>query len=234
MAFHSCAGEQSPTLNITQSKLNQLASITMRSLKELSKMAVVKYGKWGEEELPETLVEEVTKLEDTIRMSMTGHHYYEYYRRETSSMEFGMSWTYGCWSFTLKKSWQESQPILRTDIRAGTQTFLSPCWAELFRMESTTACQIGFSIYDFVVDAEDRIVTFYGDSKKKFSSSFWFSKTGFFVRVKCNEWDPLTSTYYTLAERCFEQPDTDTWSFMVWDSEFHSPGFHFPLFESFR
>ena len=56
-------------------------------------MAVVKYGKWGEEELPETLVEEVTKLEDTIRMSMTGHHYYEYYRRETSSMEFGMSWT---------------------------------------------------------------------------------------------------------------------------------------------
>ena len=101
-------------------------------------------------------------------------------------------------------------------------------------MESTSACHIGLSIYNFFIDAENRIVTFYGEYKEKFICSFWFSKTGFFVRVKCKEWDTLTSTYCTLAERCYEQPDTDTWSFMVWDNEFHNPGFHFPLFENFR
>ena len=206
----------------------------MRSLKELAKMAVVKYGTWIEDDLTETLSQEVKKLEDTITMSMTGHHYYEYYRRDISSMEFGISWSKGRWSFTLKESLQDSQPRLRADIRSGTQTFLSPVWAQLFGMDSTSASQNGFSIYNFSIDAENRIVTFYGEYKKEFSATFWFSKTGFFVRVKCNEWDPLTCSYCTLAERCYEQPDTDTWSFMTWDNEFHSPGFHFPLFESFR
>jgi hypothetical protein len=147
-----------------------------------------------------------------------------------------------CWSFLLRRLQLDRWPAPRADIRAGRQTILSPQWAELFGLDYTPGRWHGFRIYDFQINPERRQVTFHGDyasssdalASNLFRTTFWFSKTCFFVRIKSEEWDPVHWSYYTETERCFEQPDTDNWSFMRWDNQFHSPAFHQPLFHRFH
>jgi hypothetical protein len=212
----------------------------MKSLKELAKMAVLKQGLGSEECIPLTVREELELMEEAIRADMTGRGYHEYYVEE--SLEFDINWSEGCWSFLLRRRTENRWTETSTEIRAESHTFLQPEWADLFGIDYTSARFGGCWINDFKINIEERRVTFHGnfgsphddDTANQFSTEFWFSLTSFYVRVKTVEWDPVACSYFTVTERCYEQRDTSTWSFMQWDGEFHDPEFHFPLFQDLQ
>ena len=212
----------------------------MKSLRELAKMAVLKLGLGSEESIPFTVSEEIRLMNDAIRADMTGRGYHEYYVE--GSIEFDIDWSEGCWSFLLRRRTENRWTEMSTEMRAMTTSFLQPEWADLFGIDYTPARFHGCWIKDYKINFEERSVTFYGnfgspyddDIANQFTTEFWFSLTSFYVRIKTVEWDPVACSYFTVTERCYEQSDTDTWSFMQWDGEFHDPEFHFPLFQDLQ
>ena len=40
-----------------------------------------------------------------------------------------------------------------------------------------------------------------GPSRSQFATEFWFSKTAFFARIKCSEWNPEHNTQQTVFRR---------------------------------
>ena len=51
----------------------------MQSLRELAKMAAVKYGVGQRDQIPENLQEELRRVEEGITRSITGKMYYHFY-----------------------------------------------------------------------------------------------------------------------------------------------------------
>ena len=71
----------------------------MKTLREIAKLAIVKYGIDSRESLPLSLQEELRSLEEMIEQSMTVNDYYELYRTG-QRLDFDMSWNKGEWILT--------------------------------------------------------------------------------------------------------------------------------------
>ena len=100
---------------------------------------------------------------------------------------------------------------------------------------------MGFKVFDFHINTDARKVTFHGQyatgsyGMREFKTEFWFSKTTFFVRIRCDAFNSSVGGFQTLTEECFEQNDTPGFFFMTRDSELHPPrGFHNPLFLKYQ
>jgi hypothetical protein len=213
----------------------------MKSLRELAKTAVVKHGVGQRDQLPENLQKELEKVEEAVRSSITGQMFYQFY--VVRPIEFDIGWNNGTWRFIMRRERWSRRPALIATVKSHSMTFMSPPWTEVFGLGCTKADHNGFWIYDFAMNVEERKVTFYGDyvvtrgifHSRQFATEFWFSKTTFFVRIKCSEWNPVRHAYYTCSERCFEQPDSDDWRLMHKDNAAHTPRcFHVPLFNKFH
>ena len=92
-------------------------------------------------------------------------------------------------------------------------------------------------ISDFHMDLTQRQIRFHGYYYEKdgfwlsFKSTFWFSMTGFYVRVNYEEKDADGIEHLDWEKSCFQQPDTIDKAFKHWDNEFHNPPFIKPVFD---
>ena len=204
------------------------------NLLDLSVDAVVKHGVGGRETVPIEVQGIIRAKENQILLNLTGKKYRQYYNKLI--VKFDIGWKLGTWRFDLYLPGRCTGSALRVEIRAWKDTQLSPEWAELFGLSDSVAGHKGFTVADFHIDIKERKVTFHGRRetgsfwKQEFKTEFWFSKTTFFVRIRCDVFDSSVGGFRTLTEECFEQNDTPGFFFMTRDSELHPPrGFHYPL-----
>ena len=86
-------------------------------------------------------------------------------------------------------------------------------------------------ITDFDMQPNQRKIRFHGHYYQfdglwlKFISTFWFSLTGFYVRVRYEEEDADGVQHLDWELSFFQQPDTMDDAFQNWDNEFHNPSF---------
>ena len=201
----------------------------MKTLKELALMVVIQFGLGYGEVLPPNIYEEMLSVEDEIRRKMTGYEYYEYYRVK-HCLEFDISWHRGTWTFVQRGLFEDDDyDQRRVCIRAGKEIFLSWVWSSVFVLENYVPGGTCFIVSGFQLDLSTRRVMFYGyyycqDSgqRRSFESTFWFSQTGFYVRVTTQQ--KLREEHYLNWESCFQKPDPDGWR-EHWDNQFHDPPF---------
>ena len=109
-------------------------------------------------------------------------------------------------------------------IGAHAPSVMTAVWAALFGLDEAGIASDGsFEIHDFKTDTKERKVTFHGtfvdfySKDRKFATEFFFSKTCFFVRIKCTAVEAEGRGSLVMIERCFEQPDTPNWFFLRQD-----------------
>ena len=212
----------------------------INTLRDLSKAAVIKHGSGPRCHLPLNLQLELEAIDKSIKMDMTGDDYYEYYVQD--SYGFHIDWHSGSWNFVLRRPLWNLHGHEMLSIRAGHNTFFAPQWAELIAMDLSPVRWYGCTINDYTINVEDRKLILFGSYNyplsihlsNLFQITLHFSKTGFFLRIKSEEWDPIDGEFYTNKEKCLEQPDTEEYDFFRWDNEFHRPPFFGTLFQHFR
>ena len=204
------------------------------TLRNLCIGVLVKHGMSGiDGEIPLEITKDLKEANAKVCMSMNGTDYYQYYEQPSGS--FDMAWNSGAWTLKMR----DTGYSLSAEIRAEVPTFLQKPWNEVFGLGCSAAAP-GFKIIDFNIDADKRKVTFHGEFRniflatKLFASEFWFSKTSFFLRIKCCVLDKPGRQYRVISERCLEQPDMEGWHFLRKDNEFHDPPFHYPLFQKYH
>jgi hypothetical protein len=213
--------------------LFQNDSSSMKSLKELAKLAVLKQRCGNEECVPVTLREELRCMEEAIRADMTGCGYQEC--SSGSSHEFDILYCGGCWSFLLRRQEENRWTEMSMEIRAQSQSILEPEWADLFGIDYMRARQQGLRISDSQLDLDERRVTFNGHygppiddiPQNQFSVEMRFSEGSSYVMIKTLEWDHGTCSHFPVTERLYKQTDTNSWGSMQWDDELRE--FYFPL-----
>ena len=164
---------------------------------------------------------------------MVGRNYYEYYR-VVDCLEFDISWHAGTWTFSQRWEFgkQENSTI---HIPAGRDIFILPLWKDIFSLPDIGG---GFMITDFDMDPNQRKIRFHGHYYMSdglwlsFISTFWFSLTGFYVRVKYEDEDADGVKHFDWELSCFQQPDTTLHEFQNWDNEFHNPPFIKPVYDN--
>ena len=208
----------------------------MKSLEELTKMIIIKNGLGGREDLPINLQKDLQEMEETILLDLVGNNYYEYYR-VVDCLEFDISWHAGTWTFSQRWEFKEHKSSTMY-ISGGRESFLSPVWKDIFALPAWESCD-GFMMTDFNMDLTKRQIMFdgyfYEDDdedeeevvRTNFKSTFWFSKTGFYVRVHYRE-----EGGFECETTCYQQPDTVDRAFQHWDDEFHNPPFIKPVYDN--
>ena len=69
----------------------------MKTLQEMAVLTILKFGIRYKEIVPTIIQNEIDTVEHTIRSSLTGSEYYEYYRVK-DCLEFDISWRHGTWT----------------------------------------------------------------------------------------------------------------------------------------
>jgi hypothetical protein len=206
----------------------------MLSLKELTKMVIIKHGLGRREVLPIDLQKDLQRMEETIQLDVVGNNYYEYYRI-CNNLEFDISWHAGTWTFSQRWEFGEHENST-IYIRAGRESFISPVWKDIFSLPYDL--RGGFMISDFNLDLTRRQIRFHGyyytenGLWKGFKSTFWFSQTGFYVRVRYQDEYADGDEHINWEMTCFQQPDTMDKAFQRWDDEFHNPPFIQPVYDA--
>ena len=128
----------------------------MKTLRDLAKYAVVKYGMGPRHELPGTLLQELEIVEKQIRLNLTGNYYSDIWHRGDQSIEFNIGWKHGNWMLTLREPWNMSGQRNRYEsviIRAGRKNVLGQRWGEIL-VYPPTADDV--FITDFEINVEER------------------------------------------------------------------------------
>ena len=182
------------------------------------------------------MVEAIRRTELEIRVVLSGKRYHQYYERD--SVEFDIGWSGGVWVLNLRKDGTSTGSV---SIGAHAPSVMTAVWTALFGLDKAGIGGDGsFEIQDFKTDTQKRKVTFHGTfpdysmQDRKFATEFFFSKTCFFVRVKCTAVEVEGGGSLVMTERCFEQPDTPSWFFLGEDDRLHTPSFCVPLFDKYR
>ena len=106
----------------------------MKTLQEMAVLTILKFGIRYKEIVPTLIQHEIDTVERTIRNSLTGSEYYEYYRVK-DCLEFDISWRHGTWTFVQRDLYEDNDYDQRTvRIQAGKETFLSFVWGHIFGM----------------------------------------------------------------------------------------------------
>jgi hypothetical protein len=177
------------------------------TLRELAKTAVIKHGSGPRHQLPHNLRLELEDIEGLIEMNMSGDDFYEYYVPD--SYGFDIHWLSGSWSFVLRRPWWSLHGHEMLSIRAGHDTFFAPKWAELIAMDYSPVRWYGCTIHNYTINVEDRQLILHGSynyplsihPSNLFQSTLHFAKTGFFLSIKSEEWDPIDGEFYTNNEK---------------------------------
>ena len=212
----------------------------MKSLEELTKMFIIKHELGRREDLTIDLQKDLQRMEETIQLDLVGNNYYEYYKI-VRYLEFDISWHAGTWTFSQRWEFKEHESSTMY-ISGGRESFISPVWKDIFALPGWEACD-GFMITDFNMDLTKRQITFHGYFYKEddededevfrinFKSTFWFSKTGFYVRVRYHDEYADGDGHLDWEITCFQQPDTPDKALQHWDDEFHDPPFIQQVYE---
>ena len=196
-------------------------------------MTIVKFGIRYKNALPVKLHDWIDAMERTIRLSMTGTNYYEFYRVK-ECLEFDISWNQGTWTFVQRGLYEDDNyDQRRVHIQAGKETFLSYVWGNVFGLQFSRSNDGGtcFMVTDFQLKPSLGRVEFHGyyywetGKRTTFKSTFQFSATNFYVRVTTEE--KYMSEHEAVEEfweSCFQKPDPANWR-ESWDNHFHDPPF---------
>ena len=208
----------------------------MESLRQRCMSFVVKHGLWQDEILPEQLLKDIRTMDNEITRVLSGRRYYQYH--EADSVEFDIVWSGGKWGFDLRNAGRNTASV---SVGACAPSVMTEVWAALFGLDEAGIGGDGsFKIEEFKMDTRQRKVTFHGTfadfsaQNKKFATEFFFSKTCFFVRIKCTAAEEEGGSSRVLNERCFEKPDTPNWFYLGQDDRLHNPSFCVPLFDKYR
>ena len=111
-------------------------------------------------------------------------------------------------------------------IRAGRESFMSWVWGSVFGLLDEN----NFLVTDFQLEPSRSQVVFHGyyycrysGKRRTFKSTFQFSATSFYVRVRAEE-KFVNGTEAGFRESCFQKPDPTGW-LQHWDDQFHDPPF---------
>ena len=201
----------------------------MKTLQEMAVLTILKFGIRYKEIVPTLIQHEIDTVERTIRNSLTGSEYYEYYRVK-DCLEFDISWRHGTWTFVQRDLYEDNDYDQRTvRIQAGKETFLSWVWGDIFGIRYECG---NFLVTDFQLEPSKRQVVFHGyyycdtfGNRTTFKSTFQFSATSFYMRVTAEQKTEFSfGTEEVFWESCFQKPDPDGF-LQNWDDQFHDPPF---------
>ena len=174
---------------------------------------------------------------------MTGTNYYEFLKK-VHDREFDISWKQGTWIFVrrglypgdVEDNEYDDYDQKRVHIQAGKETLLSWVWSSVFGLHfwwqesNEKNC---FMVTDFRLEPSARQVEFHGyyycqstGRRVTFKSTFQFSATGFYVRVRNEERivSPWNELFVQFWESCFQKPDPHGW-LKTLDDNCHNPPF---------
>ena len=200
----------------------------MKTLQEMAILTILKFGIRYKEIVHTLLQNEIDTVEHTIRRSLTGSEYYEYFR-VNKCLEFDISWRHGTWTLVQRDLFEGNDYDQRTvHLQAGKETFLSWVWGGVFGLLEG----YNFLVTDFQLEPSTRRVVFLGyyyinfyGRRRTFKSTFQFSATSFYVRVRAEKkTEMIYGTEEDFWESCFQKRDPTGW-LQNRDDQFHQPPF---------
>jgi hypothetical protein len=199
------------------------------TLSDLCKRFIFKYGIGPRSQLPEALSAEISGMDTTVNLDISGCYYsritahgsawsntlYNRNWSETRGLDIDVEWYSGEWRFAMR---YPRGRRYETRIRAGGRTSLGNEWNTVFLLRPFSDDDI--VIYDFVIQLDQRTVCFYGQKYMKgsrqgyaFKTTFSFSVTSHYMRIDKEYTDALPDYGWEMYESpstymFFSQPDT--------------------------
>ena len=161
-------------------------------LEKIAMKAVVSYGCWESDDIPNTILAEVLTMEENFRDRMTGSRYSD---PDTPYRVYDVDWLRGTWIFTSRAgSSGPSMPIqvTKAEVRSNGPTSLSSEWSRFFGLEMTAASYLGFEIDKMDADFDEGQAVFGGaipaypgwvHDAERFETTLCFSPDGHRVRI---------------------------------------------------
>lgn len=161
-------------------------------LEKIAMKAVVSYGCWESDDIPNTILAEVLTMEENFRDRMTGSRYSD---PDTPYRVYDVDWLRGTWIFTSRAgSSGPSMPIqvTKAEVRSNGPTSLSSEWSRFFGLEMTAASYLGFEIDKMDADFDEGQAVFGGaippypgwvHNVERFETTLCFSPDGHRVRI---------------------------------------------------
>ena len=144
----------------------------MKTLREISKMAVIKFD-IARDQLPDVLMKEIEVMESKINTELTGKYDKMQRRCSGSYHRIEIGWSNGEWNLGITRR----KEVSTLKIRAGMTNYLGQLGGELFLFPGREIV-----IDDFDIDFEERMIKFYGScssaeetAEKRFKSSISFT-----------------------------------------------------------
>ena len=131
-------------------------------LEKIAMKAVVSYGCWESDDIPNTILAEVLTMEENFRDRMTGSRYSD---PDIPYRVYDVDWLRGTWIFTSRAgSSGPSMPIqvTKAEVRSNGPTSLSSEWSRFFGLEMTAASYLDFEIDKVDADFEEGQAVFGG------------------------------------------------------------------------
>ena len=202
--------------------ISVLSFFRMRTLREMSKSVVIKFGLQPRKDLPDSLPEELDSMEERIRLDITGDYYADYHIQDQHACEVNLNWSSGEWSFVLRHYGVQHE----AQLRAGRRTYLGYEWKKIFLFTSDAPFPglQDIVIYDFVIQLDQRSVWFYGHFYNQYSGNmvvfrtkFRFSITSHFMKVQTEFL--IGGMFLGVGQRFLRQPDTQDLDFFRWGGQ---------------